>query len=92
MCAAVERHFAPLNDVIEARDGVLFEYVELTHGFHAPGSAACEHANTGRTRELLSGNGFVARELVTVDPEIRQEGELKKGWPGGHPSPDCFGS
>jgi hypothetical protein len=92
MCAGVERQFALLNDAIEARDGVLFNSSSLHTDSTTPGSAACEHANTGRTQELLSGNGFVARELVTVDPEIRREGALKKGWPSGHPSPDCFGS
>ena len=92
MRAAVDRHFARLNDVIEASDGVLFNTSSLHTDSTTPGSAACEHANTGRTQELLSGNGLVARELVTVDPEIRREGALKKGWPSGHPSPDCFGS
>ena len=92
MCAAVEHRFALLNDAMEARDGVHFNTSSLHTDSMTPGSAACEHANTGRTRELLSGNGFVARELVTVDPEIRREGALKKGWPSGHPSPDCFGS
>jgi hypothetical protein len=31
-------------------------------------------------------------EHVAVVPRIRREDALKKGWPDGHPSPDCFGS
>jgi hypothetical protein len=31
-------------------------------------------------------------ERVAVDPETRQKVALKKGWPGGHPSPDCLRS
>jgi hypothetical protein len=48
--------------------------------------------NTRRTRERLPDAGSVAQDRVTVDPEVMQKGELKKGRPDGHPSLDCFGS
>ena len=88
----VERQFALLKDAIEARDVGLFNTSSLYTGVHdawVSGVRAREHGtHTGVTLR----HWFFARELVTVDPEIRREGDLKKGWPSGHPSPDCFGS
>ena len=90
MCAGVDRQFALLKDAIEASDGVFFNMVELTHGFHA---AWVSSVRARRTRDAHGSYsraiGFVARERVTVDPEIRREGDLKKGRPPGRPSPDA---
>jgi class 3 adenylate cyclase len=92
MWAAIERHFTLLDDAIAASDGVLFKTLSRYTDPTTPGSAACACSNTDHPRELVPTDDSVAREHVSVDHEIRREDALKKGWPDGHPSPDCLRS